>query len=235
MSSDAQITSDAADLRARAAFDQQLWTLGRLAQAGLNIALAMEAQALAVQPAVAADQGPQPPGRPAAPEVSLDNLPPAPADLALAFARVSRAVRMTVALQARLLKADQGGPRAMSGQAPAPPPPETRARRARRAAAVLRRLIGLTHDDVFGAAELMERVRERLFDPDITGDLLDRPFADLITGICRDLGLSPDWPERAPELVNEAWARGFTPAAPPGPPILQPREAAHGTVPVPSG
>lgn len=200
----------AADLRARAAFDQQLWTLGRLAQAGLNIALSLEAQALAAQPGVAAEQGPQPCGRPVAAEVSLDRLPPDPADLALAFTRVSRAVRMTVALQARLLKGDQGGDRPMACKAPAPPPPETRSGRARRVATVVRRLVGEAQGDVFDAADLMERAHERLSDPDITGDLLDRPFADLVADICRDLGLSPDWAA----LANEAWAHEGATSAP---------------------
>jgi hypothetical protein len=195
-------SAEAANLRARAVFDQQLWTLGRLAQAGLNLALALEAQALAPQPHLTRDQGPQPYGAPAAPSVSLDNLPPAPADLALAFTRISRAVRMTVALQARLLKSGDGGERAMATKAPAPPPPERRSQRANRIAAVVRRLVAQGEDDIFEASDLVERARERLFDPDITGALLDRPFDAVVAEICRDLGLSPDWSA----LGTEAWA-----------------------------
>jgi hypothetical protein len=192
----------AADLRARAAFDQQLWMLGRLAQAGLNLAMAMEAQALAVQPNVATDQGPQPYGKPATPELSLDALPSNPADLALAFTRVSRAVRMTIALQSRLLKDDARSQVAL--KAPAPPLPETRLERTGRVGAIFRRLVAQTDLDLFEAAELVERAHERLADPDITGALLDRPVADLVAAICRDLGLSPDWSRTA----GEAWARG---------------------------
>jgi hypothetical protein len=201
----------AADLRARAAFDQQLWMLGRLAQAGLNMALALEAQALATHPDAAADQGPQPYGVPMPAPVSLDFPPPEPCELALAFTRVSRAVRMTVALQARLLKGDAGGPNALAATAPAPPPPETRAQRASRAGAILRRLVAGSEGDAFEAMELMERARERLFDADITGDLLDRPVQDLIAEICRDLGLSPD----GAEMQGEAWMQGGpTPRSP---------------------
>jgi hypothetical protein len=191
----------AADLRARAAFDQQLWMLGRLAQAGLNMALALESQALAIHPEAAGDQGPQPYGAPVPAPVSLDFLPPSPGDLALAFTRVSRAVRMTIALQARLLKAEAGGPHALAARAPAPAPAETRPQRAARAGAIVRRLIAGCEDDGFEAMELMERAQERLADRDITGDLLDRPIPELIAGICHDLGLSPDWAA----LQGEAW------------------------------
>jgi hypothetical protein len=203
----------AADLRARAAFDQQLWVLGRLAQAGLNMALALEAQAIATHPEAAADQGPQPYGAPKPAPVSLDFLPPEPGELALAFTRVSRAVRMTVALQARLLKGDVGGPNASASRAPAPPPLETRAQRANRAGTIVGRLAAGSDGDAFEAMELMERARERLFDVDITGDLLDRPIPDLIAEICRDLGLSPNWAE----VQGEAWMRDGAPSDEPTP------------------
>jgi hypothetical protein len=193
----------AADLRARAVFDQQMWTLGRLAQAGLNMALALEAQALAAHPDAAGDQGPQPYGAPTPAPVSLDFALPDPGQLALAFTRVSRAVRMTLALQARLLKAGDGGAHAMASKAPSPPPAETRKQRVDRAGAILRRLIATGEGDAFEAMDMMERATERLSDPDITGELLDRSLPDLIAAICRDLGLSPD---RA-ELEGEAWMR----------------------------
>src|SRR4051794_986315 len=64
---------------------RQLAVLGRLAEAGLNVALAVERQALAAEAA--------------SPEAVQAPLP----DLALAYGRVSRAVRLTIALQARLL------------------------------------------------------------------------------------------------------------------------------------
>jgi hypothetical protein len=201
----------AADLRARATFDQQLGMLGRLAQAGLNMALALEAQAIATHPEAAVDQGPQPYGAPIPAPVCLDFPLPDPGHLALAFTRVSRAVRMTLALQARLLKGDIGGPNTLASRPPAPPPLETRAQRAGRAGAIVRRLVAGAEDDAFEAAEQMERVHERLADPDITGDLLDRPIPELIAEICRDLRLSPDWSE----VEGEAWMRGAHPFFPP--------------------
>jgi hypothetical protein len=219
----------AADLRARAAFDQQLWVLGRLAQAGLNMALAMEAQALAIHPDAAADQGPQPYGAPAPAPVSLDFLPPGPGELALAFTRVSRAVRMTVALQARLLKGGDGDLGAKASKPPSPPPVETRAQRATRAGAIMRRLITRSEGDVFEAAERMERAQERLSDPDITGELLDRPVPELIAEICRDLGLTPDWAD----VESEAWMTSPPTHTPSSPGALAPsgevrREARGG-------
>jgi hypothetical protein len=168
------------------------------------MALALEAQALAAHPDAAGDQGPQPYGAPTPAPVSLDFAMPDPGELALAFTRVSRAVRMTLALQARLLKAGDGGAHAMAAKAPSPPPTETRTQRAGRAGAILRRLIATGEVDAFEAMELTERATERLFDPDITGDLLDRPIPDLIAEICRDLGLEPDWAA----VQGEAWLAG---------------------------
>ena len=86
--------ADAPGAAPRALIERQLWVLGRLAEAGLNVALAIEQQATAAAEAPdAAEPAPTPePGR------------VVQGDVALAYARASRAVRLTVALQARLIK-----------------------------------------------------------------------------------------------------------------------------------
>jgi hypothetical protein len=122
-------------------------------------------------------------------------------DPGLAFARVSRAVRQTLALEARLEDED----RARTLQAEA----ERAARRddeARvRATAQLRDLI---HKDeveeiVARAIEaegpecdveaLLADLHERLEDEDDSTAFADHPIGEQVSRICRDLGLTPDW------------------------------------------
>lgn len=78
-----------AEAQARGLIQRQLAVLGRLAEAGLNIALAVERQATAAEPATEAEPA--------------DTVQVVQGDVALAYGRVSRAVRLTIALQARLV------------------------------------------------------------------------------------------------------------------------------------
>jgi hypothetical protein len=135
--------------------ERQLALLGRLAEAGLEIALALEAQAKGADAVV---QG----------------------DVAMAYARVARAVRQTIMLQSRLIETLRERAEAGAG---------------RKAAAA--RIIGDAIEDETGhdvergerlAGEAAERLRQEDF-----GDLLARPFGEAVAEIVRDLGLSPDW------------------------------------------
>jgi len=45
--------------------------------------------------------------------------------------------------------------------------------------------------------------RERLEHDDIYGQVMSQPVSDLVAGICRDLGLTPDWAR----LAKETWAQ----------------------------
>src|SRR4051794_27850697 len=80
---------------ARSLIERQLAVLGRLAEVGLNIALAVERQVMALETG-AAEEGSPRAGSPEAVQVVQG--------LALAYGRVSRAVRLTLALQSRLMK-----------------------------------------------------------------------------------------------------------------------------------
>jgi hypothetical protein len=139
--------------------EQQLLRLGRLAEVGLEIAVALEAQAKGGEAVV---QG----------------------DVAMAYARVARAVRQTIMLQSKLIEALQ---EQEQGRA---------ARKAAARAGAARLIRGVIDDERKGdteraerlAAEAAERLREENF-----SNLLARPFADAVADICRDLGLSPDW------------------------------------------
>ena len=171
---------DQAPADAEARRERQQAILSDLAEAGLEIALALKARIVET----ATEPGPE--------------SARACADLTRAFDRASRATRMAIALSERLLKeaplgAQSSGTRAGEG-------------RDQRAGRVLRIFRRVAHVQ-FPEGRLREAVdhvaRERLFDPDITGDLLGRPIGALVAQICADLCLSPSW--RA--LAEEAWAR----------------------------
>jgi hypothetical protein len=173
---------------ARPMVERQLQVLGRLAEAGLEIAVALEAQAKGGEPV-------------------------AEGDLAMAYNRVARAVRQTVMLQARLIEALREQAEGRAGRKAAARASATR---------LVRGVIGdgddaLGDDDGGGDAERAERLRaeaaERLEREDF-GDLLARPFSEVVAGICRDLGLSPDWLTLAEDCaVAEAALRGEAEAA----------------------
>ena len=175
--------------RRRALIEGQLQVLGRLAEAGLNLALAIEAQGTAA----ATGEGSAP-----ADAAALGGA-------ALAYARVSRAVRLTVALQGKLVEAlqvqDDVATRQRAGER------QSRkaladARKAQVERIVERVIVGERHDEA-EIDRLADEASERLEHDDIYGDLLDRPVAEIIALICKDLGLAPDWAR----LAEEAWAQ----------------------------
>ena len=150
---------------ARPLVERQLQMLGRLAEVGLEIAVGLEAQAKGGQAVV---QG----------------------DIAMAYARVARAVRQTVMLQSRLIEDLRAHETGVAGR-----------KAAARAGAA-----GLIRDviDRKGASD-KERLRaeaaERLRQEDFS-DFLARPFAEAVTEIVRGLGLAPDWLA----LAQDCWA-----------------------------
>jgi hypothetical protein len=161
--------------RARALIELQLDGLGRLADVGLTIAGALERQATAEEP----DEGPR--------AIVL-------ADISLAYERVARAVRLTFALQSRLIADLQALDRG--------PGLDADARKAR-IGRIVERVVEAGEHDFHTAASLIREAQERLEHDDIYGDVLSKPVSELIDQICRDLGLSPDWES----LAQEAWAR----------------------------
>ncbi len=176
---------------ARPLIERQLALLGRLAEAGLEIALAVERQATGQQ---AQDEA------------------PVAADVSLAYARVSRAVRLTVALQSKRIEALQA---LESGAVSARDEAQDIARRLTpeygrkaRVERIVERVIKTEYEkaDAEEIEETLDRMLieagERLDDEDQYGDVLDRPLSELVADICRDLGLKPDWSV----LSQEPWA-----------------------------
>jgi len=169
---------------ARPLLDRQLQLLGRLAEAGLEIAVALEAQAKGGEAVVQGDVG-------------------------MAYNRVARAVRQTVMLQAKLIEALQAHETGRAG---------LRAAARASAARIVRRVIDDDRDDDAEraerlAAEAAERLREEDF-----GDLLARPFGEAVAGICRDLGLAPDWLALAEQCAAAEAALGGKPGEAPDEP-----------------
>jgi hypothetical protein len=144
--------------------------LSALAEAGLDIALDLKAQIHALTP---------PPPEPDAPPLHPLDLPitvstaRASADLGLAFARVSRAVRLSIALHERLMQGE------------AVPRREPRTARPDRSA-----IHGHQADDTETSALA---AREPLFERDLADvlpeHLIEGQVDDLIAQICADLGL----------------------------------------------
>jgi hypothetical protein len=175
--SDAQAWDAAGDGRAAPSAGRRLRMLDRLAEAGLEIALAIERRVKAAEPAQ-----------------TLAELNAA----AMAYARAARAVRLAVLLQEQLT---QGGedPEEAARQAEA----LHRKAHVERAVRVVRR-VARDHCRREEYAAYAFAARERLDDDDIYGLVATRPIGELVAMICDDLGLQPNWDALAEEAWAQA-------------------------------
>jgi len=199
---------------------RQLELLGELAELGLDVARAVERQAS---------------GRAEAPAAPVVQGPIFKGDFALAYARVSRAVRLTLMLQARLieeLKAADAGRAPARAEAAADSvrssPEDQRKARVER---IVERLAEAEYpDDEDQVSDLLREAAERLDDEDLFGDLMDRPLSELVARLCQQLDLEPRWAE----LAQELWAVREVASGQPGWPLAAylPREAGGGGPPV---
>ena len=185
---------------ARGVIERHVEVEAQLAQAGLRLALAIEQGATQ-----AAAQG-----------------QPVDKDAAMAFARVARGVRMSGLLQARLVRDLEQGQhrtemekvRAYKGALAAydracpdgededPGPMEPEDWHKYRVQRILARIAEVEHDDD-AVDRIVGEAGERLDDEDLYDDVLSRPIGELVSLICRDLKLNPDWDR----LAAEPWAR----------------------------
>jgi hypothetical protein len=172
--------------------ERRLAILSELAEAGLEIALALKTRIVET----------------AAAEPDAESAR-ACADLARAFDRASRAVRMSIALRDRVAKDAATG-----GQAARDAAQDARSQRAGRVRRIVKRIAKVRHSDGYMREALDSQASERLYDPDITGDLANRPIGALVAQICADLGLSPLWMA----MAQEAWAQSEILERPPGSP-----------------
>ena len=173
---------------------RHLRMLAELAEIGMDLARHVRLQALGL--AEAAESGA---------EVALPEAAPSPvnargglgADLGLVFSRVARAVRQTVALEARLasdaLERVQGrAQREAAAEARLAASERTRVRRQKD------RVRGLVEAAISAEAEgrdgenLRLDLDERLEDPDVEAELGWRPIGVIVAAICDDLGIKVD-------------------------------------------
>lgn len=198
--------ADSLDGWERALLDRQLEALGRLADMGMAIAAAVERRATADEP------GPDT----ARPDAVLHHA-------AMDFARVSRAVRMTFALQSRLIAEFKGGARAAEDiaadddgpfEAVWPELQDHDVVQKRQVRAIVGRLAEAAALDEERVERLVREAGERLEDEDIYRDLTRRPLGEIVALICKDLGLAPDWDRTA----GEYWAMAEIAKPPPGSP-----------------
>ena len=158
----------------------------------------------------------------AAAPATCDEHQPSAHDLALAFERAARGVRVTFLLQAKAL--ESLGDLSLRGSDcdPVSPRPIDENRPAR-VAGIVRRLAETKHaGDKPQIDRLMGLCAERLDREGLSGALAHRPLAQLVARICRDLGLDPDWAD--PEIWSQAWdwdeevAEAAEPSVDPDPP-----------------
>ena len=175
--------------------DHQLAELGRLAAMGMDMAAAIARR-------VTADDG-------STPVAALQHA-------ALDFSRVARAVRLTFALQSRLI-ADYKA-RARSAEAAESGPgilevrwlddrkraPDEALPTTSRLKGAVRRAAEAANCDVETTERLVLEAAERFEDDDIHAAIMTRPFDEIVAMICRELGLAADNPDtRPPPLAGE--------------------------------
>ena len=177
-----------------ARIERQLQLLGELAEVGLEVARAIERQAC---------------GEPMGPREA--------GEVALAYARTSRAVRQTVLLQSKLIHDLKAETFAQAQTA--------RLERRQRGAAAAP---DASADDrprppVLEAAEGLEPLED-------DDEFLDEPFDQAVARICRDLGLPTSRIASAAEIGSAFAEEGFAKEARPSGPGFKPAEArgAHG-------
>jgi hypothetical protein len=176
--------------------ERRLQLLQELTDIGMTLARALERQALA-----AAD--PTDPAAPAATEASASRATPSAPDPADAFARISRAIRLTLALEARTdealralragvaaeceVRRDQARRRAMT---------EAVERNQARRDTVERLVIEAAEREIEDDAALgglLEALEERLDDDAVYFHLDRLPLRETVEQLCADLQLTPDW------------------------------------------
>lgn len=170
--------------RRRALLDRQLERLDQLIAAGMDLVQGLAAQA---------EGGPK----------------VVEGDVALAYSRVSRSVRMAMLLQTRLAAEPEAEAAAepkttyFTWLEPENSIAERTAARKERVEQIVEDLARREQGDDEAAEHIRREAAERLERDDLYGEVLTRPISELVFEICRDLNLAPDWPR----LARQPWAR----------------------------
>ena len=188
--------------------------LHELVEIGTRLARAIDRQAAAA-PATTPEQAGQP--APAA-------APAAAPDLTIAFDRVARTLRRTIALARKLSEPAQPSPAARAAAGA-----EQRRRAARKQ--IIREVEDTIHREAHGreaeAEALHAELYERLDTLDLDDDLDTMPIAEIVAALRRDLGIAAHinsrgispWKRRTPADVRDLCARAAQPRS------AQPRSA----------
>jgi hypothetical protein len=192
--SDAEPSDETPDVWA----GRQVAMLRELAEIGMKMARLVHRQAEAAVEAMEA-------GEAAQAGVGLRG------DPGLVFARVARAVRQTLVLETQVregltvqrakVAAEQAERQAQKDWFEALNVPGYDLRRWERINRTLDRVVDQIIDDETTDPEYAEDLkadfRERYYDDDHYGDVLDRPIGETIARICRDLDIEPAWADWA--------------------------------------
>jgi hypothetical protein len=163
--------------------ERHLRILAELTEIGMDLARAVRRQALAQ----------------AAPEEADTPQAGAPdriggGDLALVFSRIARAVRQTVALEAKLAEDRRTRDERTEAEQAQRAATIARERKARQKARVKRIVEQAIEAEADGSdrEDLLSDLDERLEDDDVDADFGERPTGEIIARICRDIGITPD-------------------------------------------
>jgi len=140
-------------------------------------------------------------------------------DFGLVFSRLTRAVRMTMAMELQVcetvkrlragLEAETAARAKAAAEAAARAELHALYGREDRVCRVMRQAIKAEIADKDAADSLYDEMAERLDEDDAFEDYGDRPVGEIIALICREFGLHPDWSRWAGEdwAIEEADAR----------------------------
>ena len=194
-------TSDAAVAR----LERRLRLLERLTEIGMELAEALRERVIEGGEA-ASDKAPDP----------VD-----------AYARLSRAIRLTISLETktdealRNLVAGVVYERELERAAQARDPTFLNSQNLKKRMAVescVAQAIFAEAETPEVEASLCEALEERLRRDEAYEALLDAPLRETVEQLCRDLCLTPDWSR----WTGEGWADGYVPARPPWSPFNRP-------------
>jgi hypothetical protein len=121
------------------------------------------------------------------------------------FARLSRSIRQTLALKAKL--AERGRKQAVATLTEMQQQQADDARQRSRKTRVERAVTETIEAGRGDAENLLSDLYERLLDPDIEADLASASIGEIVAGICDDLGIPPDrkiWKDKG-WYLTEGW------------------------------
>ena len=193
---------------------QQIRLLTRLAEMAMEQAEAMHAEIMDPPPAKATGATP-------------DQAQARIAAAGIAFPRLSRLVVQIVALQSRIAR-ELYGPQQKAATARTEAAGQARQQQRRRQVErIVDQAITQVEPEFHAGRKLRDMLAKMLpeIDPVLDPEVLDRPLGETVAGLCRQLGIEPDWSRWA----EEDWAIAEARDQPPGSPYAGPRGAGPET------